>query len=415
MSDSIQEQRIFEIPAPNLSKFQEKWTKLVRRADKLGITPPTYTIIKEEPRPHKVRRERWNEEKGQEETYYEEVAMMYHLVTIEHPQVKVPGGWEFVATLEHTEEGNITHNISGKDLPSKYRDCDPWCDHCQTRRYRKDTFVVADEQDNYKQVGRNCLAEFLGVDGTMYANMAEIYFTASELASASEGGESWGSSGPFFDYLEPYLSHVAEVISIEGWLSRSAAKQFDKQATADIAYIHMHPSPFQRRSDRLYDRPSSKSEELAKEAATWCEALEDSAVDGSEYLHNIRIIARRGLVGARQYGFAASIVSAYLREKAELVRKELHAKQAGISQYVGEIKKRQDFTVLVEKVLSFDGNYGTTHLHIMTDPNGNRLTWKSSSTVLDTGKLLTIKATVKGHEEYKGIRQTILTRCQIVE
>lgn len=406
-------QRVFQIPAPNLPKFQERWDKLIRRANKLGIIPPTFSIIKDEPRPIKVKRERWNDLKGEMENYYEDVAMVYHHVVIDHPRVQVPGGWEFVASLEHTEEGNITHNVSDKDLPAEYRDCDAWCDHCQTKRFRRDTFVVVDPQQNYKQIGRNCLAEFLGIDGTLYANIAEIYYTASELAGASEGGENWGSSGPFFDYLEPYLTHVAEVISIEGWCSRKTAREFDKPATADIAYRHMHPAPYERRSDRLYDKPSDKSEQLAKAAITWCEELPDSEVDASEYLHNIRIIARRGIIGSKQYGFAASIISGYQRHLVELIKKEREAKDRIISEHVGEIGKRQIFQVVVEKVLALDSDYGTKHMHIMKDSSGNVLKWFSTSQVFDIGVPLIIKATPKKHELYKGTKETILSRCAL--
>lgn len=408
-------QKVFEIPSPNLAKFQTKWEKLVRRANKLGIVPPTYTILKEEPRKHTVKRERFNELKNKMEWVDEDVVMIYHLVEVQHPQVKVPGGWEFVASLEHSEEGNIIHNISGKDLPAKYRDCGAWCDHCSVARNRKDTFVVMDAQSNYKQIGRNCLAEFFGIDGTAYANAAEIYFTASELADASQ--ESYGgSSGPFFDYLETFLSHVAEVIATNGWVSRKTARLREEEtgrtvfSTADIALTHLHPSPYQKREDRLYDEPSSKSEELAKEAIKWCEAISDVEVEDNEYLHNIRIIARRGIVGAKQYGYAASIVSAYNRTLVEYQAKE----KRPVSQYVGEVGKRTNFIVTVEKVLNFDSAYGCIYMHLMTDLAGNRLTWKSSSKVLDTGLLMTIKATVKAHEVYNGTNQTVLTRCQVV-
>jgi hypothetical protein len=417
---NMDDNRVFEIPSPNLSKFQDKWERLVRRADKLGIIPPTYSIIKEEPRPIKLKKERWNEVKGGMETYYEEVAMIYHHVVIDHPKVQVPGGWEFVASLEHTEEGNITHNIGGQDLPAQYRDCEPWCDHCQLRRNRKDTFVVVDPQQQYRQIGRNCLAEYLGVDGTIYANMAEIYYSASETAEASSG-DSWGGTGPWLDYLEPYLSHVAEVISIKGWLSRKIARDCEAErghfvpSTSDIALRHMHPGPYEKHVDRLYDEPTGKSEELAKAAIEWCENLPDSEVENSEYLHNIRIIARRGIIGAKQYGFAASIVSGYQRSLTDALNREREAKERIISQHVGTIGKRDSFVVVVEKVLALESNFGSSHLHMMKDDKGNSLKWFSTGKVFDIGVPLLIKATPKKHDEFKGIKQTILSRCALVE
>jgi hypothetical protein len=408
------EQRIFQIPSPNLANFQARWAKLVKRATKLNVPLPTYTIVKEEPRTITERRECYDDH-GDRHWQDVKSVILYHHIQIEHPQVKIDG-YTFVASLEHTEEGNIIHNISGIDLPLVYRTKEPWCDHCKFNRRRKDTFVIMSEHGSCQQVGRNCLADFLGRDGTLYAAMAEIYSTASELGEASEG-ESFGSGGDRFDFLEPFLSHVSEVISHEGWLSRTNAKRRSEEtgrnvpATADIALLHMHPSPFQKREDRLYDEPSAKSIEIAKASIAWCENLPDNEVDASEYLSNIRVIARRGIVSPKQYGYAGSIVSGYLRSKAEQANKE---KQA-TSQYVGEIGKRATFNVVCSKVLQFDGAYGSKFLHLMSDEQGNRLIWWSSSSVLDVGVPLTIKATPKKQDEREGVKQTTLTRCSLVE
>lgn len=145
MNNDTKSERIFKIPSTNLAKFQERWEKLVRRAIKLGVTPPTYSIFKEEPVAYAVTRERFNELKGIMEHYQDEVVVLVHHVSIQHPVVKV-AGWEFVASIEHTEEGNVIHNISGEDLPAKYRASDAYCDHCKTRRNRKGTFVLKREE-----------------------------------------------------------------------------------------------------------------------------------------------------------------------------------------------------------------------------------------------------------------------------
>lgn len=406
--------RIFEIPSSNFPKFQERWEKLVRRANKLGIEPPAFVVLSEEIRPSKVQKKRWSEDKNDYETYWEDIALLYKMVQLQNPIVQV-AGWEFAATLEHLgTEGNITHNISGSDLPIRYRNCDPGCDHCQTKRYRKDTFVVFNRETNeYKQVGSSCLTDFLGVDGSLFAAMAEIYSTATELASASESS-SPGSCGDFFDYLDTYLSYVAETIGVSGWLSRKVARELDKMATSDVAYRHLHPSPYDRMLDRLFDKPSEKSILLAKDSIAWCENLSDAEVEASEYLHNIRVIARRGIVGTRQYGYAASIVSSYQRALGDKANKERNNQARNTSDYVGEVGKRTNFNVMVEKVLEFEGTYGLTLIHLMADEVGNRLVWKSSGKAFEIGVPIRIKATVKRHGEYKGIKQTELSRCSLV-
>jgi hypothetical protein len=129
-------------------------------------------------------------------------------------------------------------------------------------------------------------------------------------------------------------------------------------------------------------------------------------------LHNIRVIARRGVVGYRQIGYAASIVSAYQRYLGELKLKERQALHP--SQYVGEPGERRLFHLLVEKVLTSEGPYGATAFHIMSDKEGNRFTWRSTGEVLKAGQEYDIRGSIKDHRDYNGTQQTVLTRCEEV-
>ena len=50
--------------------------------------------------------------------------------------------------------------------------------------------------------------------------------------------------------------------------------------------------------------------------------------------------------------------------------------------------------------------------------DGACLVWKASNTELargDVGKKYDIKGTVKKHDEYKGAKQTLLSRCAVEE
>jgi hypothetical protein len=342
--------RVYAIPQPNMGKFEERLSKLVRRAVKLGVAAPEWHMVRES---HKVIRVKTDREDERGNTIMEERVLLINHITVQHPRVIV-ADYEFVAMVEHTEEGNILHSLPGKSVPPQYRESDAYCDHCQVRRRRNNTFIVRHTADgNYKQIGRNCLADYLGRDAERYADAAELYYTVDELASASEEGDfgGGGGGGDQYDMLDTYLSYVAEVISHVGWLSRSAAKERDgAQATADIATFHMHPPFGAERRDFLFTYPTQASKDTALQAIAWCENLSDEEVKESDYLHNIRVIARRGLVGYRQKGYAASIVSGYQRYLGELKLKErqiLHP-----SQYVGEEGERRVFHLLVEKVIT---------------------------------------------------------------
>lgn len=402
--------RAFVIPSHTFHVFTAKLEKLARKAAKLNCPIPTYTVVKEEIQTFiSYVDDEWGQRKE-----VERPVLMTHITLDSSPVVVA--GYEFLATIEHTEEGNILHSIAGTTIPTKYRDCKSECDHCKVHRRRNDTFILRNTEHNiHLQVGRNCLVDFLGHDAAHLAASAEFLFQVNELAEASESFS--GGTIPQYDHLEDYLTYVAETISLCGWRSRTTAKEYGGESTSDIAYSHFHPTAhFLKHGEVLFRTPTDVSVQVAKDAIAWCENLSDEVVEPSDYLHNIRVIARRGLISAKQYGFAASIVSAYQRHMGDLKRKEYFANQALVSTYVGVVGERKTFTLTVDHVVNLpDYGFGESSLHLMYDNVGNRFTWKSSRTTLKTGETIVLKGTIKEHSEYKNIKQTVLSRCDKVE
>ena len=84
------------------------------------------------------------------------------------------------------------------------------------------------------------------------------------------------------------------------------------------------------------------------------------------------------------------------------------------SEYVGEIGERIEEVLTVTKAFTFDGYYGTSTMHIMENADGNVFVWTTASKSFPEGKVMTLRGTIKDHREYKGTKQTILTRCKEV-
>lgn len=115
-----------------------------------------------------------------------------------------------------------------------------------------------------------------------------------------------------------------------------------------------------------------------------------------------------------------------LDEKRERERREKAAKSA----HVGEVGKRIELVVRYERMHSWDGFYGPTQL-FRFDDEGNALVWKTSGYLpcvdvrhadgwtanrpMPQGAILRIRATVKKHDDYRGERQTALTRVKVLE
>ena len=67
------------------------------------------------------------------------------------------------------------------------------CNHCNTRRYRTETFIVRHDDGRISQVGRQCIRDFLGHDPA--ALLAGLDAFRSLVFSDSER-ESWGRAAP---------------------------------------------------------------------------------------------------------------------------------------------------------------------------------------------------------------------------
>jgi hypothetical protein len=90
--------------------------------------------------------------------------------------------------------------------------------------------------------------------------------------------------------------------------------------------------------------------------------------------------------------------------------------ERGTSEWVGDIKERLELELLVLYTHAIDGYYGVSIITLMKDDQGNLFKWfNTSSTELNKGERVRIKGTVKGHDTYKGEKQTALTRCTLIE
>ena len=82
-----------------------------------------------------------------------------------------------------------------------------------------------------------------------------------------------------------------------------------------------------------------------------------------------------------------------------------------LSNYVGEVGKRQAFTATFERCFVIETRFGFQRIYKFRDENENVYIWKTANAINSyEGTKLTFKATVKEHSEYKNEKQTVLTR-----
>ena len=316
-------------------------------------------------------------------------------------------GWGFAATLQHVDGGTIVRCVPGMTVPSEYRECGPKCDHCGYNRNRRDTFVVKHEDGRYTQVGSSCIDDFLGgEEASKVAMQAELL---ASLAALAEGGEDYAGGGGrcMAVVLGTFLSVTAAVIRTFGWVSRSVDRT--GSATADRAMRIV----FGNEMIEILDEDRA----TAEIAEAWAESITDECLQKqtSDYLHNVRTIARGGSVDLRTAGIAASIIAAYQRN----MMNERRVLKAMASVHVGTIGKRETFAVTLDNITGYETAYGYTTVVRFTTDAGAIIVWKASTDPdlkpEQVGKRFSLTGTVKQHSEYKGTAQTVVQRCKIAE
>lgn len=88
-----------------------------------------------------------------------------------------------------------------------------------------------------------------------------------------------------------------------------------------------------------------------------------------------------------------------------------------VSQYVGTVGERITLSATYKRCSHYDTKFGTTFVHTLVTPEGNILVWKTSDNLpaINGDDAVTVTGTVKEHSEYRGDKQTVLTRCKITK
>lgn len=85
------------------------------------------------------------------------------------------------------------------------------------------------------------------------------------------------------------------------------------------------------------------------------------------------------------------------------------AKDAG-STHIGTIGQRMALRLTCRKHISFEGNFGPTHIYIFADQSGNLIIYKGGNIDIQDGQQVAGKATVKDHATRDGVCQTVVSR-----
>lgn len=325
------------------------------------------------------------------------------------------GNWQFIGTIEHAEPMNrIGLYAQDVEVPREYFTARPSCDHCQTKRARRDTYIVQNvESGEFKQVGRSCMKEYTrGLSAEAAVSWISLFDTLLE-------GETPGTTNNkrYINTVD-VLATAISVVDTFGYVKvRNEYDEYNPDSTKNnvCAYLTQDKYFLERAAKRGMTSPEL-NEERAKELIAW--ALTNEEDYG--YMTNLMSILRCEYCEYKHIGLISSAVASYRRatekqERAEKARQDRNKVKP--SEYIGTIGERLTVEVTLTKSFSFESNYGyyptTTYIHNFIDDHGNVFIWKTTSSEPREDEIIRLTGTVKEHSEYREVKQTVLTRCKI--
>lgn len=331
------------------------------------------------------------------------------VVDIEFYNIEAPkvGDFKFLAELEVTPNGTIITAINDEELPSRFRTASDECEHCNTKRRRKYLYVVKSNKNEFYQVGKTCLRDFLGTD-TPISVIARFKYLKSLVDFETN----------FSDFQEPYaplsivLAYTSRAIKNDGWVSCSYSNEVGIQSTsASVERVTFSRKPTSSERDQTLIKSTDDSDYAAAEAALkW---LNSTEAGQSQYIHNLRVICQSEVITIRHLNIVCSLIASHQR----IVQNKIVEEKKPESNHIGEPKERlKNIKVSCEYTRHIDGRYGIVQLCKLTDVNGNKFCWFNSSRFnMSAGKSYLIDGTVNSHSEYKGVKETQLKRITVKE
>jgi hypothetical protein len=319
------------------------------------------------------------------------------------------GGWKFIARLDWDEEaGLITSMAPGAEvIVNREGLVRGHCDHCKKIRARRVTYLVVNEEDGRQvQVGSTCIKDFIGWEGRV------VFLTEDEVRKDVEDG--WGAIGGGGERRYATVTVLAAAwaaIKTFGWQPASNFGPTTKGTVHDI----LDPRDKHARKIAAQVAPIlDEQDEKAAEVRAFI--LSDAFGGASEYVTNLKAVIGAETVAPRNFGLLVSAPQAMFRaQEKTLVEKAADALPA--SEWFGTAKEKVEFTGLITGIRYIDGDFGSTVLYtIRNQKTGAQVKWFASREVLGDKQdvEVAIKGTVKKHDEYRGIKSTVLTRCKAV-
>lgn len=322
-------------------------------------------------------------------------------VVLSEPNILGKEGVEFLGTV--TYKNNIPSIYSVKEDIFGLVNIDrvDACDHCNTIRDRVKYFYFR-EDNTIKKIGSTCVKEWMGFD-------LEAVFSAVQnfeyfINTMDNEKEYQSTSAP----IENVISALAEA-------TNNFQSCWEKMVIKDKVESILR--------DKKHTYTYKVSDEQIEEIRTRWNIKPSNGFEFNIVSALMREDRVTPYVSFESLGVACWAIHNALYKVAQVVVKES-------GEFIGNIKERINFTGMMKKVHGYDGAYGYVHVYVIESEKG-LLKWSTSNPqeyelanmynmelntvqklLATDGVEVNMVGTVKSHEVYDNVKQTVVTRCE---
>lgn len=313
-------------------------------------------------------------------------------------------GYEFIASLEYMEEAkkNLVKTISSDvEVPEIYFTRNE-CDHCKIKRFRKYTVLLKNTLTNeYIQVGKGCVKEYLGIDITDYVAWIAFWNSMSEYQDYCDTDKH--GSNPINYEVREVLAQTLEDVKHKGYISKKSSEETGNTTTASRIWKMMNGVKDSHNNIEVprYEISQNTLEEV-RVLLDWISNYNAT----NAYEEDLKTLSLLEFVDSNNLSFIVSLVGFKLRKDHEG-----EEAKSSKSNYIGNIGDKIEFKGVPNCLCSYPTEFGTTYIYKFV-VDDNEVIWKTSKELGD--EEISLKGTIKNHQIFRGIKQTGVTRCRIV-
>ena len=322
------------------------------------------------------------------------------------------------------------------------------CDKCQ-KKISRAKYIVFSKTDNVQTrddlivLGTTCSKEYFPFDVESYFYGLELAF--DELASLYDeerGSCSFRATTTDFDDL--FYATIACTNNllvyekedrrtrslVDRWIANEKVSRYSSATYRDEYPIPSNAYTLAEIKEWISESFNKDNDEIRNDfemnaRTTFYKTLDDGTRELRDRIPN-------KFLGIAIYGFISA-----KKNHDRLVEKKIAEEKRAIEnaevEYYGAVGDKFELTLTFDKSFCFEGAYGFTYIHLFHDDEGHQFKWNSSNGTykveydktadfggieyceFEIGHKYLMRGTVKAHNEYKGVKQTIITRCKVLD